>query len=97
MALSIAHHHRGCAASFRRLCDVARARHHSSQAEFQEGFDKYSLWVGNVGAEYSGKSSRLSLDYRLREASLYRDEVCKISDKRPAPSFLGQVTDDASI
>ena len=44
--------------------------------EVQDEFDKYKIWAGNVGAAHEGKTSQLSLDYRLREASFYKAQVC---------------------
>jgi hypothetical protein len=40
-----------------------------------EEFDKYKLWAGNVGAAHCGDSYKISLDYRLREASFYKTQV----------------------
>jgi hypothetical protein len=42
---------------------------------FLDEFDKYRLWAGNVGAAHVGSKQKLSLDYRLRESTLYRDQV----------------------
>lgn len=36
---------------------------------------KFKLWAGNLGAGYSGKRYELSLDYRLREASFFKEQV----------------------
>lgn len=43
--------------------------------ELQEEFDKYKIWAGNVGAAHFGKRYEISLDYRLREASFFKDQV----------------------
>jgi len=70
----IAQRHIGCHFAFQQLCEAAQGSkeyHHHLLDEF----DKYSLWAGNVGAGYSGKTYKLSLDYRLREASFYKDQV----------------------
>ncbi|KAK7537297.1 uncharacterized protein J3D65DRAFT_374991 [Phyllosticta citribraziliensis] len=41
-------------------------------------FDKYTIWADKSGAARSGKDFRLSLDYQLREASFYKDQVVKL-------------------
>jgi hypothetical protein len=40
-----------------------------SKSSFEDAFDKYNLWAGNMGAMNSGQQYSKSLDYRLREAS----------------------------
>jgi len=47
----------------------------------QDTFDKYRLWAGNVGAMHSGTRYKSSLDYRLREASFYKDQVSRFHPK----------------
>jgi hypothetical protein len=44
----------------------------------EDVFDKYKLWSGNVGAIHSGQKWKLSLDYRLREASFYKEQVLAV-------------------
>jgi hypothetical protein len=46
--------------------------------DVQEEFDKYKIWAGNVGAAHSGKRYEISLDYRLREASFFKNQVLSI-------------------
>lgn len=72
--MSIAQRHQECYSAFQDLCDAAQGseRHHDG---FSDEFDKYTLWAGNVGAAHSGTAFKLSLDYRLREASAYKDQV----------------------
>jgi hypothetical protein len=41
-------------------------------ASYIKEFDRYKIWVGNIGAHRRGQSS---LDYRLRDASHIRDTV----------------------
>lgn len=72
-AMSIAQRHRDCHLSFQELCEAARSSEQCHHTLLDE-FDKYCLWAGNVGATHSG-ADRLSLDYRLREASFYKDQV----------------------
>ena len=40
-----------------------------------EEFGKYKLWAANAGAAHSGDRYKISLDYRLREASFYKTQV----------------------
>lgn len=42
---------------------------------FEDEFGRFRVWAGNVGALQKGHSS---LDYRLREATLVRDNVQKL-------------------
>jgi hypothetical protein len=44
-------------------------------AAAQNEFGRYKVWAGNVGAAHRGRAHRLSLDYRLKDASFYRDRV----------------------
>lgn len=41
----------------------------------QNEFGRYKVWAGNVGAAHQGRTYRISLDYRLKDASFYRDRV----------------------
>ncbi|KAF2464630.1 uncharacterized protein BDR25DRAFT_296597, partial [Lindgomyces ingoldianus] len=43
--------------------------------EIHDEFDKYKIWAGNTGAAHSGKRFEISLDYRLREASFFKNQV----------------------
>ncbi|OKL55591.1 hypothetical protein UA08_09131 [Talaromyces atroroseus] len=74
--MSIAKIHNECYLAFEELCNAAQKseRYH----ELLDEFDKYCLWAGNVGAAHSGKTEKLSLDYRLREASSYKDQAHRI-------------------
>jgi hypothetical protein len=72
--MSIAQQHEECYIAFENLCKASE-RSEKYRSTVVEEFDKYSLWAGNVGAAHSGKAYMLSLDYRLREASFYRDQV----------------------
>lgn len=74
MAVSLAHRHASCYQAF---ASVVATAHYGS---LQEEFDKYTLWAGNVGAAHSGRTYQLSLDYRLREAPFYKDQVSKLLD-----------------
>ncbi|KAH0432729.1 hypothetical protein CcaCcLH18_06305 [Colletotrichum camelliae] len=74
MEMKILPLHQKCDQHFKSVCDAS----HTSdkfQMELQDEHDKYTLWAVNVGA---GHPDRWSLDYRLREASLYQSEVISI-------------------
>ncbi|KAK8185444.1 uncharacterized protein BKA78DRAFT_361144 [Phyllosticta capitalensis] len=56
-----------------------KERHHGETMAIIAGeFDKYTVWADKSGAARSGKDFRLSLDYQLREASFYKDQVVKL-------------------
>jgi hypothetical protein len=80
MAMLISYAHAKCYFAFEQLI-VARqhpVRDYEDQLplkEVQEEFDKYKIWAGNVGAAHSGKRYEISLDYRLREASFFKEQV----------------------
>ncbi len=46
--------------------------------EITEEFNRYRIWADNVGAGQYGANYKLSLDYHLREALFYKDQVIKI-------------------
>jgi hypothetical protein len=80
MATLISEAHATCYFSFEELIDAIQnpVRDFHEQAplkQAQEEFEKYKLWAGNVGASHSGKRYEISLDYRLREASFYKEKV----------------------
>lgn len=83
-AMSIAEHHAECYAAFQELCNAAQGSDRCYNI-LREEFDKYVLWAGNVGAAHSGTTYTLSLDYRLREASSYRDQVLYTSPSYQRP------------
>lgn len=52
-------------------------------------FGRYKVWAGNVGAPHQGRTYRLSLDYRLRDASFYQDRASQQpQDTMPTASML---------
>lgn len=82
MGGSIAESHTVCVDLFAALLSVIKQHptsHPLLETDVQDEFDKYSMWAGNVGAAFSGQNYRRSLDYRLREASFYKEQVCKSS------------------
>lgn len=54
---------------------VTRAGVPHPLANANDEFVKFKLWAGNLGAAHSGRTYELSLDYRLREASFYKQQV----------------------
>ncbi|KAE9568470.1 hypothetical protein CGMCC3_g15403 [Colletotrichum fructicola] len=72
--MSLGQLHAACDEQFRTLCESSDSSS-ELQAELLEEATRYGLWAGTVGAGHPGQ---WSLDYRLREASLYRNEVSRI-------------------
>lgn len=80
MAVLISQAHAKCYFSFAELIEAIKkpVRDFRGQLplnQVQDEFDKYKLWAGNVGAAHSEKRFELSLDYRLREANFYKNQV----------------------
>lgn len=80
MAILISEAHAKCYFSFEELIEALKSPARDFQCpvrlnQVEDEFDKYKLWAGNVGASHSGKRYEISLDYRLREASFYKDQV----------------------
>ena len=80
MAPAISDRHFECFASFTKLVSAVEKsdRAFEDQAPTQavlNEFDRYKVWAGNMGAAHFGKRYPISLDYRLREASFYKDQV----------------------
>jgi hypothetical protein len=97
MAVLISEAHAKCYFSFEELVTAIQnpASNFKDQVplgEVQEEFDKYKLWAGNVGAAHSGKRYEISLDYRLREASLYKTQVRLGLMSRLYPRFSSPIT-----
>lgn len=79
-AASISQAHSKCFSSFSDLISatVGSVQGFADQAplnDVADEFDKYKLWAANVGAAHSGDLYKISLDYRLREASFYKTQV----------------------
>lgn len=77
IAMSLAESHADCYLTFQELCEAAQGLEGCHFYVLDE-FDRYKLWAGNVGAAHSKNTYMLSLDYRLREASFYKDLVLHI-------------------
>lgn len=46
--------------------------------DFEDAFDRFNLWAGNLGALHSGPGYEESLDYKLRHVPFYRNQVLKL-------------------
>jgi len=76
MQESIAQIHTTCVSVFLAFIDALSSSHRwSDQDAAKDAFDRYKLWAGNVGAMHSNFRYESSLDYRLREAAFYKDQV----------------------
>ncbi|XTI95441.1 hypothetical protein V2W45_1446474 [Cenococcum geophilum] len=101
--MTISQHHVQCEKAFRALPDRTQAEastFNDKDISIQDEFDRYMLWAGNVGASHSGNKYVLSLDYRLKEAPFYRDQVVKLLEllerhlHRAKEVFENGVTDE---
>ena len=76
MRESIAQIHADCVSIFLTFIGALSISHRwDDHNAAQDAFDRYKLWAGNVGAMHTGTRYKSSLDYRLREASFYTDQV----------------------
>jgi hypothetical protein len=76
---SISHFHDKCNESFQELLStlVAPARDFGDQINTNgvtKEYGRFKVWAGNIGA-FHKPEKRISLDHRLRDAPLYRDQV----------------------
>lgn len=83
---AIALYHRQCYENFVQILANLRPSRHRFQdsisfADVSNELDRYKLWSGNVGAAHDGPNYRLSLDYRLREAPPYKEQICDILNR----------------
>ncbi|KAK7529653.1 uncharacterized protein J3D65DRAFT_174607 [Phyllosticta citribraziliensis] len=67
--------------AFDHLCSLARTSDVFQQDSallpyLLEEYDRYQLWSGNLGAGHP--KYKLSLDYRLEDASFYRDQILSL-------------------
>ena len=81
----ISNHYLQCHSTFERLTDatsseISRPAHRHAFANTSEEFVKFKLWAGNMGAAHAGSTFELSLDYRLREASFFKQQVSGVID-----------------
>jgi hypothetical protein len=76
MDLSISKAHTDCVSIFLALIEASHSPSYKERPnEAQDVLDRYKLWAGNVGAIHGANKYKLSLDYRLREASFYKSQV----------------------
>jgi hypothetical protein len=62
----------GCIAA---LCNPTRDFSEDiSTAYISEEFGRFKVWRGNVGARHD-PARKISLDFRLRDAAVYRDKI----------------------
>ena len=78
----ISDYHSQCFTSFTQLAAAIRNPKrdfgdHITISDVTNEFDRYKIWAGNVGAMHKGPRYQISLDYRLSEASFYRQQVCQ--------------------
>ncbi|PVH87161.1 hypothetical protein DL98DRAFT_581881 [Cadophora sp. DSE1049] len=83
---SISSHHRRCFEDFERVLSLLDApshlfQQHISSIDVFNEFDRYKLWCSNVGAAHDGRNYRLSLDYRLREAPSYKEQIGEVLNR----------------
>lgn len=81
--MEVADRHASCFLAFNELCEAAVGS--KEHTVLLDEFDKYRLWAGNVGAVHSGRAYKLSLDYRLRESTFYKDTVCALTSLSSCP------------
>lgn len=73
--------HRACLETFQVLHGITELQPDiPTYKELENQFDRYKVWADNVGAGHTGRKYEYSLDYRLREASFYRDQVAAFLD-----------------
>ena len=77
MDSAISQTHTECVSAFMGLAQAlsTSSHHETSLEEVRDVLDRYKLWAGNMGAMHSGTKYRMSLDYRLREATFYKEQV----------------------
>jgi hypothetical protein len=76
MESTISQAHSTCTVAFLAFIEALQSSSdHQHLDEAHDAFDRYRLWAGNMGAMHNGQKYRMSLDYRLREASFYKLQV----------------------
>ena len=51
-----------------------------TNAKVQDEFDRFKIWGGNLGARHSA-SAKISLDWRLRNATELRKEIIQLLEE----------------
>ena len=83
MADSVYYYHFRCERNFKHLLDHLPASPpaitgHFPLSEATNEHGRYKVWAENVGAHQYGPNYKLSLDYRLRDAGFYKDQLVKL-------------------
>lgn len=78
MATTIAEGYVVCCKSFDKLCEAlqtsdGRYNEQMSLASVLDEYGRFNSWAGNIGAHRA--YGRVSLDYRLREATEIREQI----------------------
>ena len=74
--IPIALHYADCKYSFSKLFKKLETSNDQAIARrFLDEFERFRVWAGNAGAHRTGK---VSLDYRLREASHIHEELANL-------------------
>ena len=86
MEETVASYHQRCYLNFIRiLTSLEQPDHRFSNSisllDASNEFDRYKLWCGNIGAAHEGQNYRISLDYRLREAPFWKEQICSILNR----------------
>ena len=81
MSLTVAEWHDKCVRSFSDLCGALQqpAREFTDEISLPgvaSQLGRFRVWAGNIGAHQHGR--RVSLDYRLRDASRLKDQVVEL-------------------
>jgi len=69
----ISAHDRQCRSGFDKVLQSS-----SQDSKIQDQYDRYKIWAINTGASHTGQAYKKSLDYRLREAHQYRDQIVNV-------------------
>ena len=92
----ISQYHRLCEESFQDLLRTLAAPVRAFEEELDINvatkiYGRYKVWVGNIGAAHQPQK-RISLDYRLRDASFYKDRVAGLLQDLTDTNRKGKTT-----
>jgi len=83
---SIRDWYHSCIAAFERLtkgienCNLPSGSHELALQLVQDQIGRFRVWAGNLGAHHPTRS-RMSLDYKLKEASHIRNTVVELLEE----------------
>lgn len=89
--------HKQCRLAFDKILEAS-----PQDLKIRDQYDRYKIWAANTGAGHTGQAYKKSLDYRLREAHHYRDQIVNVLKQLhqflvEAESYItGKVDDDLS-